>query len=626
MKKQSQVSIFFILALIIVALGAIYLHYTRIDLGKHTAGRSEVPEVTKFIENCIAKVSETSILILGINGGYIDFPLSIETNPRSYLQSGVSSKIKNPYWWYDGLTSIPSEEFIAKQLEQNINRELPSCLDNFNPFKSEFQIKELGSVNSKITLTDKSTIIDVNYPLEINKNKNNTKITIEQYSVTMPIRLLLSYQIAKEVLEAENRDSFIEKKTIDLMVIDKEIPTTDIDASCNQKTWNFEYVKNKIKRLLSVNLPYIRILGSNYQENFFVPNPFGEDIYKDSYYQNHYIWEISDKKHPDFKFSFSYDENWPFEIDARPRDGNRLKSNSQKGLDLLSSICLHIWHFTYDIRHPVKVAITDTNEKFKPYTFSFAFKTSIDHNQPYRENFVNSIFQISENPPNEEFCNDLSHDIIIYTISNTSAFQADITGVNLTLTCGPYTCNLGKTDWLGYGAAAGINKQVPYCVNAILLGKKENYLDSQMFIQTDKSGSHTLYLKPVKKIQNYEVVKHSFENPSEKIPLSQDEKVSIQIKSLDASFETFGTYPSNANEGITLLDDSGTYLVNLYLTDNNDILGGYQGNWTISASNLANANKITFHVVEKKGSEDERALFITSLEQNSKNIPTPEIS
>ena len=626
MPKKSQISIFFLIALVIIIFGGIYFYFQRIAIEEAGIMQPEIAPIQVFIGSCIDQTATEALTILGMNGGYIDFPLSIESNPRSYLQSGPLDEIKNPYWWYDGISAIPSEEFMAQQLENYVNNNLRTCLNNFETFSSQFEIEEQGPISAEVTLADNDVVVDVSFPVDVLKKENMTRIRFEKFSETVPIRLKKAYEFTKKIMEAENRDSFLERKTIDLMVLDQEIPTTDIEATCEIREWNLNDVSSKLKQLLRTNLPYIRVFGSNYAENIFVPNPFGEDTYKDSYFQNHYVWEVSDEKFPDFNAAFTFDESWPFELQARPRDGNLLKSNSQKGFDVLSFFCLHIWHFTYDAVYPVKATITDENQGSRPYSFSFAFKVSVDHNQPNRQNFATTIFETVERPGSEEFCNDLSDEITIYTISNMTEGQMDLTDVDLTLTCGPYTCDLGKSDWLSFGAASGMIKQMPYCVNAILRGKKEGFLDAQAFIQTDRPRAYTIYMKPVKEFSNYGVIKHQLTNPSLQSALSENEKVSIQIRALNTDFETFGVYPTEESFPIRLLEEEATYDITMYLTDDDKILGGYRQRWTINPDELRGANEIVFHILEQGiVSDDERALFLAGLESYSQQIPKPEL-
>jgi len=626
MAKKAQVSIFLIMALAIVILGAIYLYFQRITIEEGEIVQPETAPIKSFIEGCIEQTSTEALTILGLNGGYINFPLDIEANPRSYLQLGPVNEIKNPYWWHDGISAIPTEEFMVSEIENYVNNQLKACINNFEAFSTEYEIRELGKANTVVALTENNVIVDVNYPVDVLKNENRTRARFEKFSTTIPIRLKKAHNFAKSIMEAENRDNFLEKKTIDLIALDHDIPTTDIEATCEKREWKFDDVQKKLKQLLRVNLPYIRVLGSNYAQNIFVPNPFGEDTYQDSYFQSHYLWQVSDEKFPDFNAAFSFSENWPFEMQARPRDGNLLKSNVEKGLDLLNFFCLHIWHFTYDVVYPVKVTIIEANENFKPYSFSFAFKVAVDHNQPNRQNFATTVFENVERPSSEEFCNEVANEVTIYTVSNTSNEQLDITNVNLTLTCGPYACNLGKTEWLSFGAASGLIKEVPYCVNAILRGKKEGFLDAQMFIQADTPRAYTLNMKPVKEFGNYKVVKHQLSNPSVQSELAKNEKASIHIKSASSSFEAFGAYPTESSFPIRLPAEDSLYDVTVYLTDNDNILGGYKQKWAVNANELKSASQITFHVMDQGiVSDDESALFIAGLESYSKQISAPEL-
>ena len=66
--------------------------------------------------------------------------------------------------------------------------------------------------------------------------------------------------------------------------------------------------------------------------------------------------------------------------------------------------------------------------------------------------------------------------------------------------------------------------------------------------------------------------------------------------------------------------------MSIYLTDEENVIGGYIANWTVSKDSLKDANEIIFHVVgQGPASEDERALFVSGLNSYSKNIPSPEL-
>ncbi len=624
--KKGQVTIFFILAVVIIIIGAIILHFRSLSLEEEYVEPELVP-VKGYIDGCLGNVADTGIRLLGITGGYIEIPSRIENDPRAYLSLDPGGVLKNPYWWHDGISSVPSEDFIKFQLEDYITKNLKSCLDNFNAFRGEYKINELGELITTVTLTDDNVVVDVNYPLEVFYHLNKTKLELHDFKQTVPVRLKRIFELAKDIMERENKDFFLEKKTIDLMTMTREIPTTDIEASCGEKSWKLKDIKNRMKSLLSVNLPFVRIMNADYIRDAYVPTPEGKNTYENSYFNYHYIWEVSDKKYDDMSVSLTYDEKWPFDIDARPRQGQLLKSNSMKGNDILSWFCLHIWHFTYDMIYPVKVTITDKQtDNHKAYTFNFAFKVSIDHNAPRRESFAHTIFDTVERPTDEEYCNDLYNEVTIYTVANTTD-PYDLKDVELSLTCGSYTCPLGNSEYLSFGAAAGMTKKMPYCVNAILRGKKEGFSDSQVFIQTDSARVYSLYLKPVKEFNDYVVVKHPLVDPGAQENLKSTEQVSISIKAKDADFESLGVYPIEGNFPIKLLGDrTHTYEVTIYTVEGDDIAGGYKAEWTVSPDELQGKNQIVFHVLDQGFvSDEERFLFLTGLESYSTKVSKPEL-
>ena len=219
----------------------------------------------------------------------------------------------------------------------------------------------------------------------------------------------------------------------------------------------------------------------------------------------------------------------------------------------------------------------------------------------------------------------MQNQITIFTVDNSTG--DDIRGVNLTFVCGRFYCDIGQSDWLSLGAAAGLTKRLPYCVNAVIKGTKEGFGEAKSFIQTDVDGrSYVLALNPIKEFNNYKVVKHLLSNPSAANEITLGEQASILIKGKDIGFESFAVYPKEGDFPLKLMGKDATYEVTIYVTDEENIIAGYVGDWKVSKSGLDNANEIVFHVVEQgSASEDERFLFVSGLGSYSKNVPAPEL-
>ena len=626
--SKSQAAIFIIMALIIFIAGMLYFFYQRVSLGEEAElVPSEVAPVKLFVDSCIQSVAEEGLEIIGISGGYADLPAKIANDPRAYF-SAFPSGFKMPYWWHDGIEAIPSEEFVRQQLSSYIASELKNCINNFGSLAGKFEVTELKSPSIEVAFNENDVSVKVNYPLEILSKDGTVRQLLQNFGYTANIRFKKVFELATKIMDRENKDFFLEKKTIDLMSLDTEIPITGVEAICKTKTWRLSRIKERLQTLLRVNLPYIRIEGTDYNENLYVPNPSGRSIYSNSYFQHHYVWDIdkdAKKKYSNMKVTFAY-EDWPMKAYARPIENGILKSNSNKGTELLSFFCIHTYHFTYDVDYPVIVTVIDQEtSSSKPYRFNFAFKVSIDHNYPKRESKGTALFDTIDEPL-AEYCSELQNEISIFTVNNATG--EDINDVNITFICGRDYCDMGKSEWLSFGAAAGITKRFPYCINGVLKGVKEGFAESKEFIQTDVDGrSYIIFLNPIKEFRNFKVVKHQLSNPQVSQELSPNEKASISIKGIDNGFDGFAVYPKDADFPVKIPDSKdGIYEVNIFVADNEDIVGGYAGQWKIGKNDLTGAEEIVFHVVTQgPAAEDERALFISGLASYSKSVPGPEL-
>ena len=627
--SRAQVAIFMIIAVFIILAGLLYFYYQKTFVGKEVeAVQPEIGPIKQYVENCIKEISEDGLQRIGLTGGYINIPSGINDNPKNYLAPLTNPAFKIPYWWHDGISSVPSEGFINQQLRSHIKNELKGCINNFEPFAERFDIKEVKDAAVDVKFNDNDVTISLDYPLEISAKYSDFMAARQKFAYISPVRFRKVYELAKLLMEREDKDSFLEQKTIDLYSMDSSIPTTDVEATCNAKSWQLPEIKKKLQTLLRVNIPYIRIRGTDYNPSLYVPNPNGESIYSKTYFQSHYIWELDkdSSEYKNMKVSFAY-ENWPLGIYARPSENGILKSNSQKGTNMLSFFCLHIWHFTYDINYPAMVTVYDRETKDnKAYSFNFAFKVSIDHNQPNRAGTGTTLFETAPDISSEEYCNDVQNQITIFTVNN--ATEEDLRDVNMTFVCGRFYCDMGKSNWLGFGASAGITKRLPYCVNGIVKGTKDGYSDSQAFVQTDVNDrSYILLMNPMKEFRSYKVMKHQLSTPLIEEELEPNEKASIVIKGKDNGFEGFSVYPQETEFPLKVLDGKdATYEVSIYLVDNDSITGGYIGDWKISKDSLKNSDEVVFHVIEQDpANEDDRALFVSGLDSYSKKVPAPEI-
>src|SRR3989338_5612672 len=195
--KKSQVTVFIIIGIVMLISTALFIYF---KLSVKPAVQIIVPPelmpVQSYVESCIKGIAEDGITTLGINGGYITFPDEIESNPRSYLASPVE-QLKNPYWWYDGTSAMPTEDFIKAQISDYVSKELKNCLKNFTDFSNDFDIEPLGEIEAITELAKNDVVIEVKYPLRIKNKLNSTISALEDFKAKIPVRLKAVYELAR---------------------------------------------------------------------------------------------------------------------------------------------------------------------------------------------------------------------------------------------------------------------------------------------------------------------------------------------------------------------------------------------------------------------------------------------
>jgi len=624
LRKKGQITLFIILGILMLTAVGMFIYFRTAVRKEAEIITTEYSPVTVFVDSCIDSISRDGIKTLGLNGGYIYFPLRIERNPRTYLGATPIPELKNPYWWYDGIEAVPDEAFLKNQIERHVTTQLRTCLNGFKELP-DYEINEAGDIKTKVEFTAKDVVINVEYPLLVRKGEQVMRI--EEFMVDVPVRLKKVYELATVIMDRENQDMFLEKKTIDLISMDEDIPVTEVKLTCQKQQWLLSDIKRKVQRLLSVNLPYIKIKGTDYNPGAYVPSPSGAATYNTSYYNYHYIWNLDLEDLTGMHVSFTYDDKWPLSIYARPSSNGVLSSNAEKGQEMLSFFCMHIAHFTYDIVYPAMVSIVDEKERdHDRFLFRFPFKVSVNHNQPFRESFGYELLEGTERVESDEYCTDTRNEVSIYTMDK--ATEEPIADVDLSLVCGRFGCGLGKSEWIGYGAAAGLIKRMPYCTQAVLIANKEGYEEAKTFIQTDLPGkSYNINLAPIKEIDDYFVEKHLLTAPQLAYYFEEGDKAVITLKIPEKNFESYGVYPAAQKVPLKFLaKEDNTYKLEIYVTNGEKFIGGYIGDWTITADQLDTASRIKFHtIISDAETDEEMFLFLSGLESYSKQVPEPEL-
>ncbi len=556
MQKRGQAFLFVLLGIIILFLIILGLYYrdaisqnlSKVQILQTVTLPEQAKKVSDYVESCISTVAANGVNILGIQGGYINIPEDniplTGSNPFSN-KLAIVNNLRIPYWNYEAAngvqkTQVPSLENMQDELSNYINNNLLECVDEFSNLGQEYSIKYKNPV-TKTSIKENKVLVDITFPVDIDVKGN--KFSLKSFASSVDSNLGQSYNIAKEILDKENSDYFLEEKTIDTLVLGDSIPFSSTDFDCNVKVWSKSKIVDNIKQALSENIPFIKVKGTSYS-------------LKDSS-RKYFEWDALRGSYRSLNVELLYSENWPTFIDVFPSEGDIMQSDqfskstgTGPAAFFGSLLCINQYNFIYDIKYPVLITIDDNG-----YLFQFPIQVIIKHNQP-KENKLGTLEPFNTN---KEICEARGNPVTIYTLtpeqdnSLNSVFNASVS-----FKCLNTVCDAGRTNEQGQ-----LTARLPACINAIVYADKQGFNRGQNFISTNEESSATIIMDRVydKNVDVKIIDKGLIRTPN------PTEQIFFLLENKDKNFVNNFVYPSEINK-IKLIP--GSYKISSYVIDNSN--------------------------------------------------------
>ncbi len=184
MEKGGQITIFIIIAVLVVAFVAIFFIF-RGSLQSDELNNPEVVSIKGFVESCITEIGKDALLVIGERGGY-------------YFVPEVSS-FGIPYYLYNGEKFLPGKEKIENELSRYLDERLILCIGNFSNFPA-LQIRQ-SEVETSTLVLDESVVFNVKYPLAISQGESVSRI--RDFEIEIPVRLGIIYEASEFVVNKQ---------------------------------------------------------------------------------------------------------------------------------------------------------------------------------------------------------------------------------------------------------------------------------------------------------------------------------------------------------------------------------------------------------------------------------------
>ncbi len=194
--KKAQISIFIIIALLLVLSVTIVFIFNRGDLGIlryiNKDLSSESGKINSVFHDCIRQRGIDAIRIIGLQGGYVKLP-------EKFIKINISDVA---YGYYEGRKTLPQKGDIEREISSYIELSLPYCID-YNSFP-DLNLS-IGEPLAKVNIEKNYVRISAKIPISIAKD-GKTLVLNEDYNAEIPIKLRDMYDIADEIIDKEISD------------------------------------------------------------------------------------------------------------------------------------------------------------------------------------------------------------------------------------------------------------------------------------------------------------------------------------------------------------------------------------------------------------------------------------
>ena len=525
-RKRGQITLYVAFGLVAVALIVLLVFMRQgVFLSQWEKERQqalEVPEKAKemndYMQGCVESIADEGITLLGMQGGYIQLPAEkhIPSLANPFTENiEILPGMKTPFWFYIEpnrvqKTAIPSLADMETALADYINNRLGECTLNtalFEKFNASYTTPKTTAViqNDKVLIT-------ADFPVKINVEDFVYRIPKIYFEVDARIGEM--YNVGKEIIQKDNRDLYLEEKTIDILAMYKGIPYSSTEFSCAPKIWTKTGVKEELKTALNANMQFIKLKNTNTGST-----------------KDYFLWDALAKSHKQISATFRYSKQWPVKMEVFPSDGELLAAKPFNDMGnsamafITSLFCLNDYHFVYDVQYPLAITLSDENG----YIFQFATMVLIDNNQP-RENKEGTL---DVPQPDGKICNNAQGHATVYALApDEKGDLQPVQDAEIKLKCVTTVCPVGKTRFDRTSRDTYIEADIPQCANALLTASKDGYFDARETVDTIEDDTYSLMLQPYKEF-DYEivVVEEGFERA-----LEQGETAIINIQNKDSGF------------------------------------------------------------------------------------------
>ncbi|MEK6859289.1 MAG: hypothetical protein AABX54_00595 [Nanoarchaeota archaeon] len=198
MKKRGQITVFVILAIVLITAGGIAYYLTKNtntidDYFSHPDVKPGMDNIKNSVYECMKTTCSDSLDIIGIQGGYYKQPQEFFDLKGSFL----------PYYYNRGNFLMPATSEIQNQLGLYVDDNLNSCLENIKI--SDFSLS-YTKPKTKAIINKEDVTFKIDMPILVKKTDKTTRLELKDNSVSIQSKLFEMLEIAKFITDSHKED------------------------------------------------------------------------------------------------------------------------------------------------------------------------------------------------------------------------------------------------------------------------------------------------------------------------------------------------------------------------------------------------------------------------------------
>jgi hypothetical protein len=194
MNKRGQLTIFIILAILIVAGVALFFVF-RDDLGNKSSGEVNSDPLQIYVQECIDDLIITGIQLIGIQGGYYYMPEEFLLTEYADIAYG-----------YNNRKVLISKSELEKQINYYIEDVVYTCVNNEVILSS---LVDVGQPKATTSLQGEKILVKLNFPITL--EKGDSKSVIRNFKSEININLEDFLSVSNDIInEASTNDGYLD--------------------------------------------------------------------------------------------------------------------------------------------------------------------------------------------------------------------------------------------------------------------------------------------------------------------------------------------------------------------------------------------------------------------------------